>query len=233
MTKTFIEHLELACSHPIKESIFLRDYSLVLAEVAKHGSFKVHGLAIEAPPGVYSPHETSSTQFFVDHLGALGLDKPCGTVLEMGCGAGAIALHVARAGSSVFACDIDPVAVGATQANAEANGITIDARQSDLFSSFGLDEKFDVIIFNQPFFHVDREIGVHERALSDRGGRLYRRFMEQARSHLRPGGRVVIAYSNCSDTSILQQPGWELELRAFDFDACSCYIRTLFNAIPV
>lgn len=232
MTKTFIEHLELACSRPIKESIFLKDYSLVLDEVAKHGIFRVHGLPIEAPSGVYSPHETSSTQFFIDHLAALGLDKPCGRVLEMGCGAGAIALHVARAGSSVVACDIDPAAVDATRANSAANGIAVEARQSDLLSCFRPDEKFDVIIFNQPFFHVDREIEVRERALSDFGGMLYRRFMAQAANHLTPGGRVVIAYSNCSNTSILQQPGWELELRAFDFDACSCYIRTLFNAVP-
>jgi len=210
----------------------MEGYAGVLEGVARHGTFHLHGLTIDSPPGVYSPHETSSTRFVMDHFFALGLDRPAGRVLEMGCGAGAIALHAARFGSDVHACDIDMVAVTATQANAVQNGLTVHARQSDLFSAFSENEKYDVILFNQPFFHLDREIDDEERTLSDFGGQLYERFMRDVKNHLAPGGRVIIAYSNCSKTSILNQPGWNLEVRAFDFDAGSNYIRALFNATP-
>jgi len=232
MTKSFIEHLVQACARPINEPVFLDGYASVLDGVARTATFNVNGLTIDAPSGVYSPHGTSSTRFMLDHFFALGLDRPAGRVLEMGCGAGAVALHAARHGSVVSACDIDPVAVDATKNNALQNGLSVDARHSDLFSAFTEDEKFDVIIFNQPFFHLNREIGEHERTLSDFGGQLHARFMADARKHLAPGGRLVIAYSNCSNTAILNQPGWALEVRAFDFDAGSDYIRALFHATP-
>jgi 16S rRNA G1207 methylase RsmC len=232
LPQSFLEHLTQACARPINEPVFLEGYASVLDGVARHATYEVHGLTIESPSGVYSPHETSSTRFFMDHFFALGLDRPAGRVLEMGCGAGAIALHAARFGSIVSACDIDPIAVEAARENAERNHLRVDVRQSDLFSAFANDEQFDVILFNQPFFHVDREIGQHERTLSDFGGQLHVRFMRDAKKHLAPGGRIVVAYSNCSNTSILNQPGWNLELRAFDFDAGSDYIRALFNGTP-
>jgi release factor glutamine methyltransferase len=233
MNKSFIEHLIQACTRPINEPVFLEGYAGVLEGVARPATFDVNGLTIDAPSGVYSPHGTSSTRFMLDHFFALGLDRSAGRVLEMGCGAGAIALHAARFGSIVSACDIDPVAVDATRRNAEQNGLNVDVRQSDLFSAFADDEQYDVIIFNQPFFHLNREIGEHERTLSDFGGRLHEKFMAGARKHLAPGGRLVVAYSNCSNIAILNQPGWNMEVRAFDFDAGSDYIRALFHATPV
>lgn len=230
MSNLFVNLLQSACARPIENDVFLEGYADVLGKVANGGKFDVLGLAIEAPPGVYPPHPTSSTRFFIDHFFALGLDKPAGKVLEIGCGAGAISLHAARAGSEVMACDIDPVAVEATLSNAALNGLVVSARHSDLFSAFDEDEKFDVIIFNLPLFHVDREIDLGERTLTDSGGMIYRRFMRDAKKHLAAGGRVIISFSNCSNTEILPQPGWDLNLRAFDFDAPSSYIRALFTA---
>lgn len=231
MTLTFIEHLAAACRKSINEPVFLEGYAEVLKGVAADGTFEVHGMTLKAPPGVYSPHETSSTRFVLDHFFGAGLTQSGGRFLEVGCGAGGIALMAARYGWDVHACDIDQNAVDATAANAELNGLTVNAVQSDLFSALP-GEKFDVILFNQPFFHLTREISVEERTLSDFGGQLHARFMADAKQHLAPGGRVLISYSNCSNTAVLNQPGWNLELRAFDFDAGSDYIRALFSATP-
>lgn len=231
MQKSFVEHLKEACARPILESVFLQGYEAVLAGVAAHQTFELYGLTIEAPPGVYSPHDTSSTRFLMDHFFALGLDQPKGRFLEVGCGAGAISLLAARNGWEVVATDIDAAAVKATQDNARRNGLTVDARQSDLFAAVE-GEQFDVVLFNQPFFHVKREIGEHERTLSDTEGSLHVRFMREARRFLKPGGYVVVAFSNCSNTEVLNQPGWNLELRSFDFDAGSNYIRAHFKATP-
>ena len=233
MQKTFQSHLAEAAAAPLNMPVFLEGYEQVLALVATAGTYHLHGLTIESPEGVYSPHETSSTRFFMDKFFALGLDKPGGRILEVGCGAGAIAIHAAKHGWDVSACDIDPAAVDATLRNAQTNGVHVDARQSDLFDAFGPDELFDCIAFNQPFFHLDREIDVSERTLSDFGGRLYERFKADARKHLKPGGYLVVAYSNCSNIEILNQPGWSLNLRAYDFDGGTNYIRALFVARPV
>ncbi len=231
MHKPFIQHLIEASAKPIKEDVFLQGYQAVLAGVAQDQTFSLYGMTVRAPSGVYSPHETSSTRFLMDHFFALGLDRAGGDFLEVGCGAGAVSLLAARHGWNVTATDIDQVAVEATRENAQANGLKLRALQSDLFDALGA-EQFDVIVFNQPFFHVPRPIGVHERTLSDEGGGLHVRFMAQALKHLKPGGYVVVAYSNCSNTSVFNQPGWDMELRSFDFDAGSDYIRAHFKATP-
>lgn len=232
MTSSFVSHLAAACAKPINEPVFLEGYREVLKGVATAGTFSVHGLTLAAPAGVYSPHETSSTRFFMDHFFGAGLTEPNGrSFLEIGCGAGGISLLAARHGWTVHAGDIDPQAVNATAVNATENGLSVEVKVSDLFSAFS-GETFDVVAFNQPFFHLDRAIGVEERTLSDFGGQLYERFMRDARAHLKPGGHVLVSYSNCSNTTIMNQPGWDMELRAFDFDAGSDYIRALFKATP-
>jgi methylase of polypeptide subunit release factors len=225
----FVDHLIEACSRPIAEQPFEQGYAAVLADVARHSTFELHGFVVDAPAGVYSPHATSSTRFVMDHFAALGLAQPGGRFLEVGCGAGAISLLAARNGWNVFASDIDPAAVRATRANAERNGIHLSVRESDLFSAFK-DETFDVILFNQPFFHVNRPVDARETTLTACGGRLHERFMRSARHYLRQGGRVVVTYANCSHLEALNQPGWLMELRAFDFDAHSNYIRAAFLA---
>jgi len=55
-------------------------------------------------------------------------------VLDVGCGSGILSIAAARCGGSVFAVDIDPIAVEATIANAELNGFAdlITARQGSL-----------------------------------------------------------------------------------------------------
>lgn len=50
------------------------------------------------------------------------------TVLDLGPGSGVVALAAARAGARrVLACDLDPFALAATRANAELNGVQVEA----------------------------------------------------------------------------------------------------------
>jgi predicted nicotinamide N-methyase len=49
------------------------------------------------------------------------------SVLDLGCGSGVVAIAAAKAGARrVIACDIDPNAITATMANAEANDVTLE-----------------------------------------------------------------------------------------------------------
>jgi ribosomal protein L11 methyltransferase len=56
-----------------------------------------------------------------------------GSLLDLGCGSGVLAIAAARLGfAPVLALDFDPAAIEATTANAEENGVMLDIRRFDL-----------------------------------------------------------------------------------------------------
>jgi ribosomal protein L11 methyltransferase len=62
----------------------------------------------------------------------LVLDLPRGSLLDVGCGSGVLAIAAAKLGfAPVYAVDLDPQAIEATLRNAEANGVAVDARPAD------------------------------------------------------------------------------------------------------
>jgi ribosomal protein L11 methyltransferase len=65
----------------------------------------------------------------------LGLleDEERGSVLDVGCGSGVLSIAAAKLGfAPVLGLDFDPQAVEATERNAAANGVEVDARLGDL-----------------------------------------------------------------------------------------------------
>jgi ribosomal protein L11 methyltransferase len=62
--------------------------------------------------------------------------EPAGSLVDVGCGSGVLAIVAARLGwHPVLALDYDPAAVRATQENAGANAVDLDVRQFDLRES--------------------------------------------------------------------------------------------------
>ncbi|HTX30027.1 MAG TPA: 50S ribosomal protein L11 methyltransferase [Solirubrobacteraceae bacterium] len=58
---------------------------------------------------------------------------PSGSFADLGCGSGVLAILAARlAWNPVRALDLQPVSIEATRANAERNGVAIDAQEADL-----------------------------------------------------------------------------------------------------
>ena len=56
-----------------------------------------------------------------------------GSVLDVGCGSGVLAIAAAKLGfAPVAAVDVDPQAVEATERNVAENGVTLDVRRADL-----------------------------------------------------------------------------------------------------
>ena len=61
------------------------------------------------------------------------LEQPAGSVLDVGCGSGVLAVAAAKLGHDpVLAVDVDPVAVAATRDNAALNGVGVEARELDV-----------------------------------------------------------------------------------------------------
>lgn len=86
-------------------------------------------------------------------------------VLDVGCGAGVVAIAAARAGaSSVTAVDVDPLAVAATRCNAAANGVSINARLQDVLDGDGAGA--EVIVIGDLLY--ERELAVRVLAFLGR-----------------------------------------------------------------
>lgn len=95
------------------------------------------------------------------------------TVLDVGCGSGILALFAARMGAgSVFALDVDPVAVEAARRAAAANALAVDVRQGTL-GEMELPAA-DVLVMN---IVADVLLSLFPAALQS----------------VRPGGRIVLS----------------------------------------
>jgi predicted nicotinamide N-methyase len=71
-------------------------------------------------------------------------------VLDFATGSGLVAIAAARAGAAdVLAADIDPFCAVAVALNAEANGVAVPFRHSDLI---GTDEGWDVVLAGDVFY---------------------------------------------------------------------------------
>ena len=135
------------------------------------------------------------------------------SVLEIGTGTGLLALCCLQAGAEqVVATDVNPAAVANARYNAERFGFTderlevrlVSLKDSGAFSVIGSDEQFDLIISNPPWENgVPKTISEH--ALYDPGFQLLNSLLASARRHLRPGGRIWLAYGCVEAIQKVQQ----------------------------
>jgi release factor glutamine methyltransferase len=154
---------------------------------------------IRSDPDVYPPSEDSI--LFIESLDIKKGEK----VLEIGCGSGVVSIHCALSGANVTSGDINPKAVELTRINSELNSVTLDVRETDVYSN--ISGRFDTILFNLPYLPVDEE-GLLAKSWSggpDGLGPLPE-LLEGAPDHLEENGRVVVVISSLMDTQAL----WDL-----------------------
>jgi len=78
---------------------------------------------------------------------------PGETVLDLGCGAGLLAIAAAKLGAGrVVATDVLPAALKAVRENARSNGVAdrIEVRSGSWFEALGVQERFEVIMATPP-----------------------------------------------------------------------------------
>ena len=89
----------------------------------------VGAVAVVVDPGrAFGTGAHATTRLCLELL----LDLPGGSLLDVGCGSGVLAIAAAKVGfEPVRALDVDPAAVEATRRNAGVNGVSIDVRLAD------------------------------------------------------------------------------------------------------
>ena len=155
-------------------------------------------------PQVFHPHHHWSGTFLAKFLKV----NPGDHVLDMGTGSGIQAICAASVADKVLACDINPYAVKCTTINAVLNDVSdkVEARQSNLFENVDEKEKFDLIIFNFPFFHINpRNIAEHAY-FGGKDGNVMRAFYRDVGKHLKPGGKIQIIFSESAIPDMFE---WE------------------------
>lgn len=114
-------------------------------------------------------------------------------VLDVGCGAGSLALAAKAAGAdTVIAVDLDPRAVQLTRFNARLNDLVLEARQGDLLAPVE-GEHFDLVIAQPPFVpqppSIEATTFLHG---GQRGDELALRLLEELSAMLSADGRALV-----------------------------------------
>jgi release factor glutamine methyltransferase len=180
----------------LQRQTLFREMLREIREAGRHSLTTSDGLKLVVYPDVYSPTMIGEPAFYAE---ALPVPRG-GTVLEIGCGAGLIALAAAKKGATkVLATDISPAAVANCKVNAASCGLAeiVTARVSDVFSAVAADERFDVIFWNFPSVDASRdEYDPLECAVFDPEYRIIARYLRGARAHLSPGGHALLGFSD-------------------------------------
>ena len=153
---------------------------------------RIADLDLQVFPTVFHPKYFGSSSILAKFVSGLPLRGK--SFFEMGCGSGIVSLCAARAGADVTAVDINPEAVRCTIVNAAANSLRVDARQGDLFSSLN-ESRFDVIAWNPPFLPGVPQSPAEAAFYGGPHFDVIRKFVAEARSHLKADGVVYTILS--------------------------------------
>ena len=121
--------------------------------------------------------QVSEQSFAINPFEAAALPYLTGSVLDLGCGLGNLAVEAARRGASVVAVDASPTAVAHIQQVAEQEKLALQGFQADL-SNYQIDGQFDSIVAIGLLMFFDRA-----QALE---------LLEEIQRQVKPGGCAVI-----------------------------------------
>lgn len=196
----------------------IRDYKrslersrFALHKIDRPTTFTLYEREWDMLPGVFSPIYSPTTGLVMELLGLGGgaMIPRTGSFLEIGCGAGLIAVSSALAGCDrVVAADISAAAVSNTTLNVERHhvGERVRVLQSDLFAGLEPSERFDTIFWSSNYVLAPASYeyqSVHERAYVDAGYTTHRRFLAQAPRWLTLTGSVLLHFSSRGDLAAL------------------------------
>lgn len=186
----------------LDELVARRESGLPLEHILGWAEFA--GLRIMVDAGVFVPRHR--TEFLAERAIALSAELEHPVLLDLCCGAGAIAAAFldARPDTHVYAADIDPAAVASARRNLPSPAVVVEG---DLFLPLpdGLRGRVDILVCNTPYVPTDAiatmppEARLHEARLALDGGddglEVQRRVAADASQWLSPGGHLLVEVS--------------------------------------
>lgn len=106
-------------------------------------------------PNVFSPKYFNNTKWYAERLPNIIGN---GSLLEIGTGTGAIALHCCLKGANVTATDVNKDALNCAKLNFEKTNQNIPAFLGDVYEPIPKESKFDFIFWNHPYNNAKEEI---------------------------------------------------------------------------
>lgn|GEM_PF-121670 len=162
---------------------------------------KIQGHEFLIHPNVFQAGCFPSTSWFSGQL--CDLLKNSSSFCEVGCGSGVISCTLALSNPKlqVIATDINPYASENTKLNAERFNLSsrISVFTGDVLDGIDSTIQFDSIFWALPFGFLDpgTPITFEEVQVFDPGYRAIRKFLQTAKKHLIPGGKLFLGF--CSD----------------------------------
>lgn len=115
-------------------------------------------------------------------------------VLDLGCGAGSLAVAAALRGAHAVAADLNERALAVARFNARLNGVTIETRGGDVAET-AKGEEFDLVLAQPPYFaQPESEPGSTYLHGGRYGDELALRFVSAAARRLAPGGTALVLF---------------------------------------
>ncbi|HYB40659.1 MAG TPA: methyltransferase [Candidatus Methylomirabilis sp.] len=191
------------------------DRNRELASVVARQPYELdyRGIRVRVDRDVFPPDVGFTTLFLAE---VLLEEHGASRALDMGTGTLLLALVMRKAGvPDVWAVDNHEPAIRCARANLERNPslAPVTIVQGDLFEAIPGGDRFDLIVFNQPYYPVE---GTPIVGLGSEGGRaIIDRFLGVAADHLTSGGRVVMPFSSIAGEEhdpgqIAGRAGWQV-----------------------
>lgn len=116
------------------------------------------------------------------------------SVLDLGCGAGSLAVAAASRGARAVAADLNERALVIARFNARLNGTTVETRGGDVAET-AMGEEFDLVLAQPPYFaQPESERGSTYLHGGRYGDELALRFVSTAARRLAPGGTALVLF---------------------------------------
>lgn len=164
--------------------------------------YKTDGKIFYTSPEVFNPYFFAfSSIFFAKHL----LIPKNSLVLDLGTGSGILAIFAAMKARKVIATDISPFAVRNALVNIKLNRLSekIRVRRGSLFRP--LKEKFDIILFNPPYFPLKPKTYMEAALFCGQNYSLLRKFLANAKKYLNSHGIIQLSLSSYMDLKLIHK----------------------------
>jgi release factor glutamine methyltransferase len=164
--------------------------------------YSYKGISLQIPPEVFHPGFFSSTKLLLRYISKEHLSEK--KFLELGAGAGLLAVYAAKKGAVVTATDISPFSVKCLRRNAETNGVEVQIIQSDLFEAIPR-IPFDYILINPPYYKKNPSSDVEFAWYCGENGEYFQKLFSCLRHYVHPGTEVLMVLCDGCDLEMIRQ----------------------------